>query len=59
MVKGWDDKEYDVTSYDCEDKIDDLLPPTSGFFFGSTEIDEYYKQDVEDSIKIFEDLLKT
>eukprot|EP01040_Poterioochromonas_malhamensis_P006459 gene6459-6958_t len=25
------------------------LPPQSGFFFGSTEIDEYYFQDLEDT----------
>ena len=25
----------------------ELLPPTSGFFFGSTDIDEYYLRDVK------------
>lgn len=27
-------------------KADSLLPPQSGFFFGSTEVDEYYLQDL-------------
>lgn len=27
--------------------IEDLLPPKSGFFFGSNEIDDWYWQDVE------------
>ena len=27
-------------------KADALLPPQSGFFFGSTEVDEYYLQDL-------------
>jgi len=27
------------------------LPPKNGFFFGSTNIDEYYWQDLEDTVK--------
>lgn len=34
-----------------------LLPPTSGFFFGSTEIDEWYFQDLEHTVKGIERLL--
>lgn len=29
------------------DKAEELLPTTSGFFFGSTEYDEYYFSDIE------------
>ncbi|MED1125274.1 hypothetical protein [Bacillus atrophaeus] len=29
-----------------------LLPTQSGFFFGSTDYDEYYKRDVEDTMRI-------
>ena len=36
----------------------ELLPPTQGFFFGSDEVDEYYKEDVNSTIKIIEELLK-
>lgn len=31
-----------------------LLPTTKGFFFGSTNYDQWYMQDVEDTIKIME-----
>jgi hypothetical protein len=27
-------------------KANDLLPPTKGFFFGSTEVDDYYIEDL-------------
>lgn len=33
------------------------LPPTPGFFFGSYEINEWYYQDITDTIKILEDAL--
>ena len=35
-----------------------LLPTQSGFFFGSTEYDEYYFGDIERTIKIIEPVLK-
>lgn len=35
----------------------ELLPPQSGFFFGSTEVDEYYFQDLEQTIKIIDEAL--
>jgi len=36
----------------------ELLPPVHGFFFGGDEVDEYYKEDVNSTIKIIEDLLE-
>jgi len=35
-----------------------LLPTQRGFFFGSTEYDEYYFKDIEDTIEIIEPVLK-
>lgn len=35
-----------------------LLPPASGFFFGSTEVDEWYWQDVNETIHILEEVLQ-
>jgi hypothetical protein len=35
----------------------DRLPPQEGFFFGSKDIDEWYWQDVEQTIQIIEDAL--
>lgn len=31
-------------------KADDLLPPADGFFFGSTKIDDWYWNDLKDTI---------
>ena len=31
---------------------EDLLPTTSGFFFGSTDYDEYYLQDLEKTVEL-------
>jgi len=36
---------------------EELLPPQSGFFFGGTEIDEYYMHDLKYTIKLIEGLL--
>lgn len=34
------------------DQAADLLPPTEGCFFGSTEIDAAYMQDIDDTVEI-------
>ena len=39
-------------------KAEALLPTQSGFFFGGTEYDEGYFQDIDDTIKGIEGLLK-
>jgi hypothetical protein len=31
--------------------------PTEGFFFGGYELDEYYDQDIKDTIQIVENVL--
>lgn len=35
---------------------EELLPTQSGFFFGGTDYDEYYMSDIDNTIKIIEDL---
>ena len=35
-----------------------LLPTQSGFFFGGTEYDEWYFQDIDNTIEILEECLK-
>ena len=35
----------------------EVLPPTLGFFFGSSEIDEYYMQDLKDTVKMLDNIL--
>jgi len=37
----------------------ELLPPSSGFFFGSYDIDEYYYDDLEKTVEIIEHCLKS
>lgn len=38
-------------------KASDLLPPQSGFFFGSSEVDEYYIRDVEHTVNVIDKCL--
>lgn len=38
---------------------EELLPSCSGFFFGGTEYDEYYVNDIVETIKIIEEVLAT
>ena len=39
-------------------KAEQLLPSTSGFFFGNTEYDEWYYKDIENTIEILEKALE-
>jgi hypothetical protein len=41
-----------------KDKAMELLPPQAGFFFGSTDIDEWYIEDLKLTVKQIEPLLK-
>lgn len=43
-----EDGEYIANAED----VADILPTTSGFFFGTTEYDQYYLNDVKDTIQI-------
>lgn len=38
-------------------KADELLPTASGFFFGSTEYDEWYFSDVKETVDIIDNAL--
>jgi hypothetical protein len=38
-----------------KDKAEDLLPTASGFFFGGTEYDEWYYEQINDTIQILEE----
>ena len=45
-------KELLTTARQCLfHKDPSLLPPVGGFFFGSTDIDQYYWEDIKDTIK--------
>ena len=47
----------DLTDTDFLKFANDNLPPMSGFFFGSTDIDEWYLQDLQDTVKQLEELI--
>ena len=38
---------------------EELLPTTEGFFFGSTQYDKWYIEDIKYTIKVIEDMLNT
>jgi hypothetical protein len=42
-----------------EERVLELMPPQAGFFFGSTELDEYFFDEVERTITELEALLAT
>ncbi len=42
---------------DDHSKAEELLPSASGFFFGGTEYDEWYFNDIDNTIKIIEECL--
>ena len=50
--KGGEEFMVDVEVYDNVDEVMEILPPTQGFFFGSDTIDDYYKQDIENTIEV-------
>lgn len=61
----YNDKGEKVCNY-VEGKVIDkpeicekLLPTRAGFFFGDTDYDEWYLQDIEDTIKQLEDVFAT
>ena len=41
-----------------EEKLAELLPTSSGFFFGSTDYDEYYFEEIDRTIELLEELVK-
>lgn len=40
-------------------KAEELLPTTSGFFFGSTDYDDYYFEEVEQTIEVLKPYVKS
>jgi len=58
MLADWNGELVSHLVYDKEDEIKELLSPRQGFFFGSYEIDKYYKSDVEETIVLLEELMK-
>lgn len=47
----------DVLEANTEEKAKELLPTQSGFFFGGTDYDEFYFDDVKDAADLMQNLL--
>lgn len=41
------------------EKVEEILPTQEGFFFGSTDYDEYYLTQVEETLEVVEKILDT
>jgi hypothetical protein len=57
VENGWSSGERtfcDVDVFDCEDEIMDLLPPTQGFFYGSSDINTYYEDTINETVRFLE-----
>jgi hypothetical protein len=50
---------YDVLAHHDEDYAMQVLPPSPGFFFGSTEIGDWYWEDLRDTIAIIKQALES
>lgn len=60
VLGGWKDgEEYyvDVEVYTDISEVLEILPPCEGFFFGSNQVDEYYKETIEGTIRLLEEEL--
>lgn len=55
QLKPAEDEEL---SKEAIDKLNDLFPTQSGFFFGGTDYDEYYFGDVQETIDMLEEAVK-
>jgi hypothetical protein len=61
VKNGWSNGEesfVEIEVFEDSEKLDDLFPTSSGFFFGGTEYDEYYQEQVNETIELITDLLK-
>lgn len=55
----WVTDYVDGEVIDNPDIADEYLPTQSGFFFGCTDYDEYYLEDIKDTIEILTNVLAT
>lgn len=54
----WEPNMVDGKYIENVEEIADILPTTDGFFFGSTDYNEYYMQDIDYTIELIQGLLK-
>jgi hypothetical protein len=47
-----------VLESNSKDLAEELLPPTQGFFFGSSEVNDWYWEDIKETIDKLNDVLE-
>lgn len=57
-TKTLEEQEEEYKVIQNVQEIAELLPTSSGFFFGSTEYNDYYMEDINHTIETLEELLK-
>lgn len=55
---GWENEYADGKYIENPELAQELLPTVDGFFFGSTEYDQYYIDDLKHTVKVLEEELK-
>ena len=61
VENGWSNGEKtfcEIEIVEDTTTLDELFPTTPGFFFGGTEYDMYYQEQVNETIELIENLLK-
>lgn len=53
-----DNKIIDEEMTKIEEELDSILPTQSGFFFGSTQYDEWYFNDLENTVRIIDKIFE-
>lgn len=56
--EGWKDNLEDGETITNPEEVAKILPTSSGFFFGSTDYDQWYMQDIKSTIEILERCLE-
>lgn len=47
-----------VLDINTDDAAEEFLPPTNGFFFGSSKIDEWYWKDLKETVSTLDHILE-
>ena len=50
-------RRMDILRYMCLAEVAELLPTAEGFFFGRNEYDQYYLEDIKETIDIINNIL--
>ena len=57
-AKGWEPIMEDGETITNPEEVHEILPTQSGFFFGSTNYDQWYMNDINETIEILEKVME-